>query len=75
MVLCPYSQLPIYTFVGNCYDVLEVSQMRVPFKTTLDEEVVEDIKIQAIKEKTDVSKIIEMLLIEYLKKCKTKSSD
>jgi hypothetical protein len=39
---------------------------RIPFKTSLDEEVIEKIKIRAIQEKTDVSKIIEKLLIEYL---------
>lgn len=40
--------------------------MRVKFTTTLDEEVVQALKIQAIKEKTDASKIIEKLLQEYL---------
>jgi len=40
--------------------------MRKKFTTNLDEKVIKDIKIQSIKENTDVSKIIERLLIEYL---------
>ena len=40
---------------------------RKKFTTSLDEKVIEDIKIQAIKEGTDVSKIIENLLIKYMK--------
>lgn len=39
---------------------------RKKFTTSLDEKVIEDIKIQAIKEGTDVSKIIEKLLIKYI---------
>lgn len=41
--------------------------MRVKFTTTLDSELLEKIKIQAIKEKTDVSKIFERLIEQYLK--------
>ena len=40
--------------------------MRGKFTTNLDKQVIKDIKIQAIKESTDVSKIIEKLLKEYL---------
>lgn len=40
---------------------------RKKFTTNLDEKVIENIKIQAIKEGTDVSKIIEKLLIKYMK--------
>jgi hypothetical protein len=45
----------------------EVAIMRVKFTTSLDSELVEKIKIQAIIEKTDVSKILEKLITEYLK--------
>ena len=41
--------------------------MRKKFTTNLDEEVIRQIKIQAAIESTDVSKIIEGLLIEYIK--------
>lgn len=41
--------------------------MRVKFTTSLDSELVEKIKIRAITEKTDVSKILEKLIIEYLR--------
>ncbi|MCD2345815.1 hypothetical protein [Clostridium guangxiense] len=41
---------------------------RKKFTTTLDEKVIKDIKIKAIQENTDVSTIIEKLLIEYLNK-------
>lgn len=40
---------------------------RRKFTTNLDEEVIKKIKVKAIEENTDVSKIIEKLLIEYLK--------
>jgi ribosomal protein L35AE/L33A len=40
--------------------------VRVKFTTTLDEDVIQALKIRAIKEKTDASKIIEKLLCEYL---------
>ena len=41
--------------------------MRVKFTTTLDSEILKKLKIQAVKEKTDVSKILEKLITEYLK--------
>jgi len=41
--------------------------MKVKFTTTLDIELLEKIKIQAVKEKTDVNKMIERLFKEYLK--------
>ena len=41
--------------------------MRKKFTTSLDEEVIKQLKIQAVKENTDASKIIEKLLIDYLK--------
>lgn len=40
--------------------------MRVKFTTSLDAELVEKIKIQAVIEKTDVSKILERLIEQYL---------
>ncbi|MDE6670647.1 MAG: ribbon-helix-helix protein, CopG family [Ruminococcus sp.] len=39
---------------------------KVRLTTTIDEELLERIKITAIKEKTSVAKIIEKLLAEYL---------
>lgn len=42
--------------------------MRKKFTTSLDENVIKELKLQAIKEGTDASKIIEKLLIEYLDK-------
>jgi len=40
---------------------------RKKFTTNLDENVIMQLKIQAVKENTDASKIIEKLLIDYLK--------
>lgn len=42
--------------------------MRVKFTTTLDSEILKELKIQAVKEGTDVSKILEKLMTEYLEK-------
>ena len=39
---------------------------KVKFTTTIDQDILEKAKIQAIKEKTSVAKIIEKLLTEYL---------
>lgn len=41
---------------------------RKKFTTTLDEELIKKLKIQAVKEGTDVSKILEKLIEKYLKK-------
>jgi hypothetical protein len=41
---------------------------RKKFTTTLDEQLIQDLKIQAVKEGTDASKILEKLIAEYLKK-------
>ena len=41
---------------------------RKKFTTNLDEEVIRQLKIQAATENTNASKIIEKLLIQYLKK-------
>lgn len=41
--------------------------MRKKFTTTLDEEIIKKVKIQAIKENTDVSKLLEKLIENYLK--------
>lgn len=40
---------------------------KIKFTTTLEEEIVQAIKIQAIREKTSVAKLIEKLISEYLK--------
>lgn len=39
---------------------------RKKFTTTLDEDLITKIKIQAINEKTDVSKLLEKLIVKYL---------
>ena len=44
----------------------EVLIMRVKFTTTLNSKLLEKIKIKAVEEKTDVSKILEKLIILYL---------
>lgn len=44
--------------------------MRKKFTTTLDEEIIKKIKVQAIKENTDVSKLLEKLIENYLKESK-----
>jgi len=40
--------------------------MRVKFTTTLDEDLLEKLRIVAIKEKTNVNKILEKLIKKYL---------
>ena len=44
--------------------------MRKKFTTSLDENIIKELKIKAIEENTDASKIIEKLLIEYFKPAK-----
>lgn len=41
---------------------------KIKFTTTIDEEILEKIKIIAIKEKRSVSSIFEELLNDYIKK-------
>jgi len=41
---------------------------RKKFTTTLDEQLIQQLKIQAVKESTNVSKILEKLISEYLEK-------
>ena len=48
--------------------------MRVKFTTTLDSEILQGFKIQAVKEGTDVSKILEKLMTEHLEKQRGNSS-
>lgn len=42
--------------------------IRKKFTTTIDEEVIRELKMQAVREQTDANKIIERLIQEYLKK-------
>lgn len=42
--------------------------MRKKFTTSLDDDLIIRIKVQAAKERTDVSKILEILIEEYLKR-------
>ncbi len=44
---------------------------RKKFTTTLDEELIQQLKIQAIKEHTDASKILEQLIQDYLQRTHT----
>ena len=44
--------------------------MRTKFTTTLDDDLIKELKIRAIQEGTDVSKILEVLIREYLDKKK-----
>jgi hypothetical protein len=41
---------------------------RKKFTTTLDEELIKQIKMRAVEENTDVSKIIEKLIRDFLSK-------
>lgn len=43
---------------------------RKKFTTSLDEEVIQKLKMQAVIENTDASKIIERLLLYYFEKQK-----
>lgn len=45
--------------------------MRTKFTTTLDGDLIKKLKIRAIEEDTDVSKILEKLIIEYLQNKKS----
>lgn len=42
--------------------------MKVKFTTSIDDELIEQAKIEAIKRKISVAKLIEELLIEYFRK-------
>lgn len=43
---------------------------RKKFTTSLDEEVIQKLKMQAVVENTNASKIIERLLLDYFEKQK-----
>jgi len=45
-----------------------IPMARKKFTTSLDEKIIQQLKIQAVKEGTDASKIIEKLIEEYIKK-------
>ena len=42
--------------------------MKKKFTTTLEEDIIRDIKIQAIKENRSVAELLEKLISEYMKK-------
>ena len=42
-------------------------RVRVGFKTTLDEDLISQLKIKAIQEKVNVNDILEKLIEKYLK--------
>ena len=44
-----------------------IDTISIKLKSYIEEELIEKIKIQAIKEKRSVSQILEVLIIEYLK--------
>ena len=57
------------TYIWFCdiiYKKGRVIQLKVKFTTTIDSDLLERAKIQAIKEKKSVAKIIEKLLKKYL---------
>jgi len=41
--------------------------LRIGFKTTLDEELLEQLKVDALKKKVNVNDILEQLIEKYLK--------
>lgn len=43
---------------------------KVKFTTTIDEQLLEEIKILAVKEKCSVSAILEKLIREYIERAK-----
>lgn len=43
------------------------SNKRIKFTTTIDEQLLKEIKIKAVKEDKNVNAIIEELIIKYLK--------
>jgi hypothetical protein len=47
--------------------------MRQPVTLSIDEELYLEMKLQAVREKTDVSTITEELYREYLKRLKAKA--
>ena len=49
--------------------------MKTKFTTTVDSELLEKIKIQAIKEKVSVSNILEKLISEYLESINNKNNN
>ena len=44
--------------------------MKKKFTTTLDDKIIEDIKIQASKEKKSVDKLLKEMIVDYLYKQK-----
>lgn len=40
--------------------------MKKKFTTTLEEKLIEELKIKAIREKTSINHILEKLIMEYL---------
>ena len=53
---------------GGQYVKHSECSIRKPFPLMMDEEVIKQLKLQAVKENTDASKIIEKLVKEYLQK-------
>lgn len=57
-----------------CYDIRKyvyiqeegLTIVRKKFTTSLDEQIIQKLKIQAVKESTNVSKILEKLIRNYL---------
>lgn len=41
--------------------------LRIGFKTTLEQELIEQLKIEAVKQKVNVNDILEKLIEKYLK--------
>ncbi len=47
---------------------------RIKFTTSLDEQLLQDLKAQALKEKRNVNKILEQIIDIYLKYVNSKSA-
>jgi len=62
----------VFTYVSRCAIIYRKRvgdrMARKKFTTTLDEELIKQIKMRAVEENTDVSKIIEKLIRDFLSK-------
>jgi Family of unknown function (DUF6364) len=58
----------LYTFIRTAY----YTCMRKKLTLSVDENLIREMKIQALKENRDVSDIVEELFKEYLKRSKAK---
>jgi len=55
-------------FILLCYGKLSECQVKKPLQIWLDEDLIREIKISALQQNTNVTKLIEKLLKKHLKK-------